>query len=166
MLHVAPSGSAVFHLPGTGIDDIMLEPHRASVDGACRIPLGSAMSFICTKPCLVDVARRIPLGRTCPHLPCTGIGKDENSLTWLVLMELVASLRGRPCLSFALGRVCVDVARRIPLGRPCLHLPGAGIGTNVGVVLMLHFAPLEVGSGIHLHYAGSGLMLHVASPLG
>ena len=69
MLHVAPSGSAMFHLPGAGIDDCMLEPHRASVDGACRIPLGSAMSFICTKPCLVDVARRIlVIGRVIIYL--------------------------------------------------------------------------------------------------
>ena len=69
MLHVAPSGSAVFHLPGTGLGDIMLEPRRASVDGACRTPLGSAMSFICTKPCLVDVARRIlVIGRVLIYL--------------------------------------------------------------------------------------------------
>ena len=31
---------------------------------------------------------------------------------------------------------------------------------------MLHVAPLEVGHGIHLHYAGSGLMLRAASPFG
>ena len=41
-----------------------------------------------------------------------GTGASKDRLTGLVLMELVASLRGRPCLAFALCRVCVDAARR------------------------------------------------------
>ena len=54
-------------------------------------------------------------------LICTGASKDRR--TGLVLMELVASLRGRPCLAFTLDRVCVDVARRtLWVGRVLIYL--------------------------------------------